>query len=324
MVIQPVEFWFSCGESLCLHTVKLNAWVVNAARGAFAPTAFVGDLPAGVDVLYVIETAPERPQRALALHPHALRYSILPAYRRYYVDIEGSYESYLCKFSNKTRQTWRRKLTKLERASGGHVCWRAFRRAEEMPEFHRLARQVAKTTYQEKLYNSGILDVPAFRDQLKRNAGADLIRGYVLFLNQQPIAYYYCYAIDDVLVSSKLGYDPDFAQVSPGTVLFHLILETLFGGDRFRQFDFGRGEFAYKEHYATTHLRCVDAFYFPRTAENLAFAASHFGTALLSRSVSRSLAAIGVKDTVKRGLRNFAAWRRGALHPVSLDGDGAP
>jgi hypothetical protein len=99
-------------------------------------------------------------------------------------------------------------------------------------------------------------------------------------------------------------------------------LDTLFGHDRFRQLDFGRGEFTYKQHYATSELRCVDAFYFPRTAENLAFAASHFGTALLSRSVSRSLAAVGVKGVVKRGLQNFTAWRRGVPRPPTLDHGG--
>jgi CelD/BcsL family acetyltransferase involved in cellulose biosynthesis len=323
MVIQPVDFWFLCG-GLCIRTVKRNGLIVNAARGGASPATFVPRLPAGVDVVYAIEAAPDGPQRALARLPEALRYAIFPAYQRHYIDIDGGYAAYLAKFSNKTRQTWRRKLAKLERASGGPAHWRAFKRAEEMPEFHRLACQVAQTTYQEKLYNSGILDTPAFRDQLVRNARADLIRGYVLFLNNRPIAYNYCYAIGDVLVSSKIGYAPEFAQLSPGTVLFHLILETLFGHDRFRQFDFGRGEFAYKEHYATSQMRCIDAFYFPRTAENLAFAAAHLGTALLSRSVSRSLAVIGVKEAVKRGLGNIAARRRGALRPAALDESGGP
>jgi CelD/BcsL family acetyltransferase involved in cellulose biosynthesis len=321
MVIQPVDFWFSCGD-LCFRTLKRNALIVNAASGSSSPATFVPRLPAGVDVVYATEVAPESPQRALSMLPQALRYTIFPAYRRYYVDIDGDYESYLCKFRSKTRQTWRRKLAKLARASGGQVCWRAFRRAEEMPEFHRLACKIAKTTYQEKLYNSGILDTLAFRDQLEHNARADLVRGYVLFLGQRPIAYNYCYALDDVLVSCKIGYDSEFAHLSPGTVLFHLILETLFGRDRFRQFDFGRGEFAYKEHYATTQLRCVDAFYFPRTAANLAFVGAHFGTGLLSRSISRSLAVIGVKDSVKRGLRNFVARRRGVLRPSMLDEGG--
>jgi CelD/BcsL family acetyltransferase involved in cellulose biosynthesis len=318
MVIQPVDFWFSCG-GFCIRTVKLNAMVVNLARGGATPATLVPKLPAGVDVVYVTEVAPERPQRALSILPEALCYAIYPAYRRYYVDIDGDYEAYLCRFRGKTRQTWRRKLTKLERASGGQVCWRTFKHAEEMAEFHRLACQIAKTTYQEKLYNSGILDTPVFLEQLERNAESDLVRGYVLYLKQRPIAYNYCYAIDDVLVSSKIGYDPEFAQLSPGVVLFHLILEKLFGRDRFRRFDFGRGEFAYKEHYATAQERCIDVFYFPRTAGNLAFIAAHFGTTLLSRSVSRSLAAIGVKDAAKRGLRNFAARRRGVFRPVPLD-----
>jgi hypothetical protein len=319
MLIQPVDFWFSCGESLCFRTVKLNAVVVNAARGDASPAAFVPNLPSGVDVVYAIEEAPERPERALTRLPQALRYTIFPAYRRSFIDIQGSYESYLGKFSMKTRQTWRRKLTKLQRAGQGQVCWRVFRSVEDMGEFHSLACQVAKTTYQEKLYNSGILDTAAFRDQLERNAGADLIRGYVLFLNQRPIAYYYCFAIDDTLVSSKIGFDPEFAQLSPGAMLLHRMLEGLFEQDRFRRFDFGRGEFTYKEHYATTHMLCADTFYFPRTAENLAFAAAHHGMAVVSRSVGRSLATIGVKDSVKRSLRNFAARRRGVLRPLTID-----
>jgi GNAT acetyltransferase-like protein len=322
MVIQPVEFWFSCGQSICIHTAKRNALVVNAAQGASSPITLLQKLPSGVDVVYAIEGAPEYPQRALAILGQGLRYTIFPPYHRYYIDIEGSYESYLSKFGGRTRATWRRKLTKLERVSGGPVCWRAFTRAEEMVEFHRLARQVAKTTYQEKLYNSGIPDTPDFLEQLKHNANTDLIRGYILFLNQQPIAYTYCYAIDDVLVGSKLGYDPEFAKLNPGTILLHLVLESLFGHDRFRRFDFGRGEFSYKEHYSTAQLRCVDTFYFPRTAENLAFAAAHFGTALVSRSISRSLATIGIKDAVKRGLGIFAARRHGVLRPSALDEGG--
>jgi CelD/BcsL family acetyltransferase involved in cellulose biosynthesis len=321
MVIHPVEFWFSLGGSLCLRTVKLNALVVNTVRGA-SPAALVPTLPAEVDVVYATEAAPERPGRAIVRHPQALRYAILPAYRRYYVDIVGSFDTYLSKFSSKTRQTWRRKLTKLEKASGGPVCWRTFKRAEEMRAFHRFACEVAKTTYQQKLYNSGILDTPAFRDQLRRNANADLVRGYVMFLNQRPIAYSYCYAIDDVLVSSKIGFNPEFAHLSPGTVLFHLVLEDLFRHDRFRRFDFGRGEFPYKEHYASAEQRCIDTFYFPRTTGNAAFAAAHLGTVLLSRSVSRSLAAIGMKDAAKQALRDFAARRRGVIRPAPLDEDG--
>jgi hypothetical protein len=33
MVIRPVEFWFSYSDSLCIRAAKLNALIVNAARG---------------------------------------------------------------------------------------------------------------------------------------------------------------------------------------------------------------------------------------------------------------------------------------------------
>src|SRR5206468_11401568 len=44
--------------------------------------------------------------------------------RRFFIDLNGSFEAYLAKFSAKTRNTIRRKLRRLTLASDGTIEWR--------------------------------------------------------------------------------------------------------------------------------------------------------------------------------------------------------
>ncbi len=46
-------------------------------------------------------------------------------------------------------------------------------------------------------------------------------------LDGRPIAFLYGYRGNGVLFAHKIGYDPEFAQYSPGQVLFHLLFEQL-------------------------------------------------------------------------------------------------
>lgn len=305
MVIKPVELWFSCGN-LCIRNVRLRARVLDlASRPGPSPSALVPQLPVDVRAVYAIESDAAGAARRLRGLPGALRYVIGSPYDRRYIEIQGTFDAYLAKFSGKARQTWRRKVARFSEVSGGPIAWKEYRRSDEMAEFQRFACQVVPKTYQKKLYDTGLGEEPEVRAQLERDAAADEIRGYVLFLHDRPIAYHYCYAMDDILHCSKLGYDPAYGHHSPGTVLFFLMLQALFSGDRFRQFDFGRGEFAYKEHYATRQSRCIDVFYFRKTAANLALVTAHLAIAILSKMIGDAFAALGLKQTIKRAVQNW-------------------
>jgi CelD/BcsL family acetyltransferase involved in cellulose biosynthesis len=60
------------------------------------------------------------------------------------------------------------------------------------------------------------------------------------------------------LVYAHLGYDPEFADLSPGTVLLAEALRALMAERRFRLFDFTEGEGAHKLRFASGTVDCVD------------------------------------------------------------------
>ncbi|HWT13809.1 MAG TPA: GNAT family N-acetyltransferase [Allosphingosinicella sp.] len=73
----------------------------------------------------------------------------------------------------------------------------------------------------------------------------------------------------ETLVYAYLGYDPDFADASPGTVLQLEAMRQLMEERRFRLFDFTEGDGQHKRLFATGSVECVDLLLVKPTPANL-------------------------------------------------------
>ena len=187
-------------------------------------------------------------------------------YRRYFIDMNGSFEEYAKKFSPKSRATIRRKIRKFKRHSGGEIDSRVYRTPQELRDFLDLARSVSAVSYQEKLLDAGLPDSKKFEEEMAAAARADRVRAFLLLHGGRPVAYLYCPVRDSNLIFLYLGYDPNFAKWSVGTVLQWLALESLFREQRYRLFDFTQGESEHKRFYSTGGIDCGNVFFLKRTA----------------------------------------------------------
>lgn len=143
---------------------------------------------------------------------------------------------------------------------------RMYRRAEEMAEFFAIARQLSAVSYQERLLSAG-LSADALAEMLSL-AAKDAVRGFLLFINGRPAAYLYVPARGDVLIYSCLGYHPDFADLSPGSVLQYEAFRLLLAEQRFAWFDFTEGGGQHKQSFATGSLASVDLLLLRPTMAN--------------------------------------------------------
>jgi CelD/BcsL family acetyltransferase involved in cellulose biosynthesis len=216
--------------------------------------------------------------------------------------LTGDFEAYLAKFSAKTRSTLRRKVRRFLE-TGADCGMVEFRRPGEIDEFHRMARAVSARTYQEKLLDAGMPDDAEFLEQLKEMAKTDSVRCYILSMKGRPIAYLCCPVVNGVLLYSYLGYDPESAELSPGTVLQYLVFESLFKEKAFRAFDFTEGQGEHKRFFGTHETRCADVFYFRRSASAYFWVQLHRGVNALSGLAGRALERMGLKARVKRLIR---------------------
>lgn len=222
----------------------------------------------------------------------------------HYIDLRGTFEQYLKEFSAKRRGNLQRQIRKLSEMSGGNLECRAFRGLASVDEYHALARNIAKKTYQEKLFGGAIPASVEFVDKLRERARYDLYRGFVLLANGVPISYVHL-PIDETRVVDYqyLGYDPQYAQWSPGTVLLYLALKHLFSERAFRFLNLSYGEGQMKKVFGRGSFLQADVYLFRPTLRNLLAVYTHAITDKLSSKLGGLLEDLGLRRRIRRLLR---------------------
>jgi CelD/BcsL family acetyltransferase involved in cellulose biosynthesis len=192
-------------------------------------------------------------------------------YHRYYIDMAGGFDAYMARFSGKTRSTLRRKARKLADEAGGYRV-SEHRTPAEIEAFLAAALPLSAKTYQARLLDAGLPGDPAARKAMLEAAEADRMRAFLLHAGGAPVAYLSLPVVgpaaDATLVYAYLGYDPDWARLSTGTVLQMEALERLFGERRYRWFDFTEGEGPHKAMFGTDRAACTSLVLLEPTLAN--------------------------------------------------------
>ncbi len=224
---------------------------------------------------FVIRGLPvEGPLELLTRVDGYLRY-VPRQYQHCHIDLGQTFDAYQKKFSSKTRSTINRKIKKFTDHCGGALTWRMYKDPGDMREYFRLARQVSRLTYQERLLDSGLPDSEEFFAQAESWAAADRVRAYILFDGDRPVSYLYCPITDGVLSYSYVGYDPDYMDKSVGLVLQWLAVEQLFAEGKFRYFDFTEGSSDHKRLFSTHQRHCANVYFVRHSLRNAAILRAH-------------------------------------------------
>lgn len=228
------------------------------------------DLPpllAGQDG-YSVVSLPVPRLSAISRRAQGLIVHLRQAYTRYFVDLPLGWDAWLAGLSGNARSSLKRKQRRLAEASGGAIDIRAYRTPEELTAFHAIARGVSAATYQEKLLDAGLPSDDAFLREMRELAVQDQVRGWLLFLHANPIAYLYCPAEGGTLIYDRLGHDPAHNDLSPGVVLLAGALKDVMEEGRFQRMDFTSGEGQHKRAFATDGVPCVDLLLLRPTLAN--------------------------------------------------------
>jgi len=179
-------------------------------------------------------------------------------YTRYHTDLTIGFDAWFAGLSGNARSGLKRKAKKLAEANEGILDVRTYRTAQELAEFHAIARGVAERTYQEKLLGAGLPGDIAFRAAMQGRGTRGEAFGWLLFVGETPIAYLYCPMSAGDVRYDYVGHDPGWSEWSPGSVLHMEAFRTLFAEPAALRFDFTEGEGQHKRQFATGGTACVD------------------------------------------------------------------
>ena len=277
-----------------------------------SPTNYFLELEKAVDVRtlvpargrgILIRSLPvAQPLRRIARRPGVVQY-VPRCYRRYMTDMSLTAEQFLAGMSGKSRNTLKRKVRRFEEKFGPGIDCREYRTETDLPAYFEAAREVSRVTFQERLLDFGLPDSFEFKKKVEDQARAGNFRGNVLFAKGRPIAYVHTPLVNHTAIYAYLGFVPDYAEWSPGTVLQWLLMQRMFEDGEIRWFDFTEGQGPHKEFFSTQNWLCADVWLFRPTLRNWLLILSHAGLDSIGSVAGKVLNWLGLKKQVRRLLR---------------------
>ncbi len=295
--IQLGELTIACAFlDLAARTASLGEVPLRLGQAPAAPKRL------GTDGYMVWSCPIDQALRAFSRQAAGLVY-VTEKHARYGIDMSGGFQSYMAKFSAKSRSTLKRKLRKFGEISGGTINWRRYRTQAEIAEFRALTVPLSRKTYQHRLFDTGMPEDEGFCALSSLKAANDEVRAFLLFVNDVPVSYLYCHVERGVVSYDHVGYDQRLASLSPGMVLQILALESLFDEARYSHFDFLGGEGEHKKFLATSSQLCANIVVLRPQLRPLFVAGCHFAGDRLSSAAGAALERAGLKARIRRFIR---------------------
>jgi CelD/BcsL family acetyltransferase involved in cellulose biosynthesis len=188
--------------------------------------------------------------------------------RANYLDLPESFDQYAKRFSSKRRANLTRLVNRAELR-----IWRATA-PSEVPEFLRASSAIARRSWQ-RADPSLPAHTAEWASYLMGLAGHRLLRGYVLYRGDAACSYILGYQFGDEYHYSLIGYDPQFASLSPGTVLLYHAIRDLIDGGGPRRIERGIGNFAYKRDFGNAQRAMVGVLLLRKTPRNWVSCLTH-------------------------------------------------
>lgn len=160
-------------------------------------------------------------------------------------EIPDSFDEYLRRRSRGIRRNIRRYGNRLVEAYGDRLSLEVFRDEADLERLFRDTAAVAAKTYQAAIGAS--FEDDELRRSLTRLAmRRGWFRGYVLYLDGEPCAFWYGLGYRGVFSTDITGYDPALSELRVGRYVMVKLIEDLCADETIHALDYGFGDAEYK------------------------------------------------------------------------------
>lgn len=248
-------------------------------------------------VLRQLETAP----RCLA---HYLPLRLGAPFEHHVAELPDRFDAYLATLSTRSRQSVLYSERKLDQ--GARVELRCYTSSEQVDEFLRHGSAVSRLTYQWRLLGLGLRDDAETRATLMLAAEHGWLRSYLLWADGKAVAFMLGFQYGSGYDYTDVGFDPDRAAASVGTVLQIKVMRHLYASAELPRptlFDFSTGYGAHKARFGNRAREEVNLLLLPRSLRGRVLRAAYTGNEAAVAALTRTLDRWGLKARIKKLMR---------------------
>lgn len=150
---------------------------------------------------------------------------------------------------------------RLNRAFAGKVAIKSYDKPNQLEVMLQDSEEIGRETWQRKLGGASFLEDEE-RSRYQYYLSRGWCRVYILYLDHIPAAFVHGIAFGEVFYVLKLGYHPDYRDLSVGTYLLLHVIKEFCGDDRIHTLDFNVGNDEAKRQYCDHSVRVSDIHLF--------------------------------------------------------------
>jgi CelD/BcsL family acetyltransferase involved in cellulose biosynthesis len=160
-------------------------------------------------------------------------------------EIPDSFDEYLRRRSRGIRRNIRRYGNRLIEAYGDRLSLQVYRDEADIERLFRDTASVAAKTYQAAI-GASFSDDDLRRSLTRLAMRCGWFRGYVLYLDGEPVAFWYGLGYRGVFSTDITGYDPAYGDLRIGRYVMVKLIEDLCADHAIHSLDYGFGDAEYK------------------------------------------------------------------------------
>jgi Acetyltransferase (GNAT) domain len=217
-----------------------------------------------------------------------------------------SFDAFMQSLSKSTRSGVKRYSNKLERDFDGRLRVRRFTETGELDDYFRDADAVAGMSYQRGL-GVGVRDEESQRLRAQLSTERGWFRAYVLYVDEQPVAFCGGDAYAGRFYYAIPGYDPSYGEYRVGTYVLMRMIEDLCKDETVTVLDFGYGDAEYKRRFGDRSWHESDVLLFAPRIRPVSINVARTTILTTNDALARVAGSLGVAGKVKNRWRRHAA-----------------
>jgi CelD/BcsL family acetyltransferase involved in cellulose biosynthesis len=264
--------------------------------------------PGEIDIIRMRMLDLDSPVRTAAIEgsPFLRREHFSAQMPHWRTQISGSLDGFLARRSRRRRESVRRYAKRLEKTYGDGARIEIFRTRDQIDRLFADSALIHRETYQHVL-GVGFSDEKAQRALTELAMDRGWFRGYILYLNDAPAAFWHGNAYKGVFGIGATGFDPAFADARPGTYLLMRAVEDLAADGSVETLDFGFGDAEYKRHFGDECRSEEDVVLVERRARPLALNLARTGLQGTTKVARGAVERVGGLGRLRRRRRERLA-----------------
>jgi hypothetical protein len=159
--------------------------------------------------------------------------------------LPDSFDAYYQQSSKNKKKKIRRVINKIDKKFKNKIVIHPISLDDDIEQKIEHIEHIAKFTYQRGL-GVGFFDNRETRKKLFFTLNHKTMKAYILYINDEPVAFQVGYLYKGCFYSSSTGYNSAYGLYSPGLYLIIKIIEELCLNPDCQSFDFGFGDSEYK------------------------------------------------------------------------------